>query len=132
MLKVFSVALLFAVVIGAPTAPVWAARHSHVTAVPRKQSLEPNQAVLNAEVLLDRAGASPGVIDGRDGENFANALHAFQQAGGLSVGPLDQATLARLQQSSNVAALTQYTIQPEDLKGPFAPQIPQDFMEMSR
>ena len=132
ILKAFSVTSLFAVVMGAPSAPVWAARHSHVTAVPRKQSSEPNQAVLNAEVLLDRAGASPGVIDGHDGENFAHALHVFQQTDGLSVGPLDQETLARLQQSSNAPTLTQYTIRPEDLKGPFAPQIPQDFIEMSR
>jgi lipoprotein-anchoring transpeptidase ErfK/SrfK len=90
-----------------------------------------NQAVLEAEVLLDRAGASPGAIDGRDGENFANALHAFQQASGLPVGPLDQQTMARLAQSSNAPVLTQYTIQPEDVKGPFAAQIPQDFEKMA-
>jgi lipoprotein-anchoring transpeptidase ErfK/SrfK len=90
-----------------------------------------SQAVLEAEVLLDRAGASPGAIDGRDGENFANALHAFQQASGLPAGPLDQQTMAGLAQASNGAALTQYTIQPEDVKGPFAPQIPQDFEQMA-
>lgn len=91
-----------------------------------------SQAVLEAEVLLDRAGASPGAIDGRDGENFANALHAFQQASGLPAGPLDQQTMARLAQASNGPVLTQYTIQTDDLKGPFAPQIPQDFEKMAR
>ena len=90
-----------------------------------------NQAVLEAEVLLDRAGASPGALDGRDGENFANALHAFQQANGLPVGPLDQPTMARLAQASNGPVLTRYTILPEDVKGPFAPQIPQHYEEMA-
>jgi lipoprotein-anchoring transpeptidase ErfK/SrfK len=90
-----------------------------------------NKDVLGAEVLLDRAGASPGVIDGRDGDNFAKALHVFQQANGLPVGRLDQDTVARLSQTSNAPTLTQYTIQPDDVKGPFAPQIPQDFEKMA-
>src|SRR5437016_3171020 len=60
-----------------------------------------NQAVLEAEVLLDRAGYSPGAIDARDGENFANALHTFQQANGLTVGRLDQQTMALLAQRPN-------------------------------
>jgi lipoprotein-anchoring transpeptidase ErfK/SrfK len=89
------------------------------------------QAVIEAEVLLARAGFSPGAIDGRDGENFANALHAFQQANGLTIGKLDQQTVALLTQVSTAPALAQYTIQPEDVKGPFAPQIPRDFEKMA-
>jgi lipoprotein-anchoring transpeptidase ErfK/SrfK len=89
-----------------------------------------SQAVIEAEVLLVRANFSPGTIDGRDGENFANALHAFQQANGLSIGKLDQQTTALLTQISNASALAQYTIQPADVTGPFAPQIPQDFEKM--
>jgi len=118
------------------TAPAHAAHPHHSvrkSAHPEQKAQTPafNQAVLEAEVLLDRAAFSPGAIDGRDGENFANALHAFQQANALPVGKLDQQTLALLQQQSNAPALAQYTIQPDDVKGPFAPQIPQDFEKMA-
>lgn len=109
-----------------------AARHTHSPAAPHKQTAALNEHVLNAEILLDRAGFSSGEIDGRDGENFAKALHAFQQVNGLPVGQLDQQATARLAETSNTPALAQYTIQPADVQGPFAPQIPQDFEQMAQ
>ena len=114
-----------------------AASHHHVTArhspVPaRTENAKPNEDILKAEVLLDRAGFSPGVIDARDGDNFDNALHVFQQTNGLTVGTLDQQTMERLAQLSDTPVLAQYTIQPEDVNGPFAPKIPQDFTKMAR
>ena len=48
---------------------------------------------IKAQVLLDRASFSPGAIDGRHGENFVNALRAFQEQNGLTAsGELDAPT----------------------------------------
>ena len=127
------------VVSGVISEPGWAARHHHPPATrphaaAPQQSKQPalNETVLQAEVLLARAGFSPGAIDGRDGENFANALHAFQQANGLPVGRLDEQTIASLTQLSNEPVVAEYTIQPDDVAGPFAPVIPQDFEKMAQ
>ena len=36
-------------------------------------------AVLRAEVMLDRLHISPGVIDGRGGDNFEHALEIYEK-----------------------------------------------------
>lgn len=137
-------ALFAALFVSAPTAEsASAARHHHAAAVHKQAAAHKqtqaqqgapaiDQNVLQAEVLLDRAGFSPGVIDGRDGDNFANALHAFQQVNGLQVGALDQPTLDKLGQFDGGPALSQYTIQPQDVAGPFLPNIPSQFAEMAQ
>jgi lipoprotein-anchoring transpeptidase ErfK/SrfK len=96
-----------------------------------QQQTGPNSTVLEAEVMLARIGFSSGTIDGRDGANFANALRAFQQANGLAPGRLDSATRTRLTQLSSGPALADYTIQSDDVAGPFVDNIPRDFQQMA-
>jgi len=81
--------------------------------------------LIRAQVLLDRAGFSPGVIDGRAGGNFVNALHAFQQQNGLKdSGELDPPTWSKLLETSAEPALGDYVISDDDAKGPFVKEIP--------
>jgi lipoprotein-anchoring transpeptidase ErfK/SrfK len=90
-------------------------------------------AILQAEVALDRAGFSPGVIDGRKGDNFSKALAAFQAQNGRDArGKLDPATTGKLAGLSQEAALVDYTIAPPDTQGPFAKSIPHKLEDMAK
>lgn len=90
--------------------------------------------VLRAQVLLDRARFSPGVIDGVQGENLRQAVAAFEESRALPVdGQLDQQVFAALTSGDAAPVLTDYVIAAEDVRGPFAPgPIPEDVEEMAK
>src|SRR4029077_854475 len=71
---------------------------------------------IRAQVLLGRARFSPGVIDGHRGENFSNALRAFQEQNRLKAsGELDTPTWEKLAQDAEPAVI-EYTITASDVK----------------
>jgi lipoprotein-anchoring transpeptidase ErfK/SrfK len=74
---------------------------------------------LQTQVILDRAGFSPGLIDGRIGPSTRRALELFLQQRG------EQPPVA-------VPAVANYTITAEDVQGPFAPPIPEDMLEKAK
>ncbi len=82
--------------------------------------------IFHAQVLLDRAGFSPGVIDGMEGISFHAALKGFQEANGLEVtGELDQATRTALLRD-RAPSTVRLRIDESDAAGPFVGPIPKD------
>lgn len=85
--------------------------------------------LFHAQVLLDSAGFSPGVIDGRKGTSLTQAIKGFQEAKGLTVtGKLDNPTRQALLQQNRASTIYE-KLTPDDVSGPFVypfPKKPED------
>ena len=67
--------------------------------------------IMQAQVVLERLGFGPGVIDGREGMSLANALKGFQEANDLALtGELDAPTVEALSRWNNIPATRIVTI----------------------
>lgn len=93
---------------------------------------ERSRLLMTAQILLDRAGHSPGVIDGYGGGNTARALRAFEKAKGLDTdGELDDEVLSALrEQVGSDPLVTRYTVTQEDVSGTFR-AVPADMAAMA-
>jgi peptidoglycan hydrolase-like protein with peptidoglycan-binding domain len=59
--------------------------------------------VMQAQVVLDRLGFTPGVVDGKGGLSTRNAVSGFQEANHLTVtGKIDDATRQALAKWNNI------------------------------
>ena len=88
-------------------------------------------AALEAQVRLDRAGFSPGVIDGAFGGMATAATRAFQKANGLpETGIVDEATWGKLR-SDDMPAVARLAVSARDAAGPFV-DIPSDMADKSK
>jgi len=97
---------------------------SFLTACPALAAGSFEPAVLHAQVLLDRAGFSPGIIDGHRGNQLEEALKAYQTAHGLKpTGVFDDETNALLA-ADKTPAVIRLTISQEEAAGPFTPIPP--------
>ena len=106
-----------------------AARYARVSEASR--SVDP--VVLKAEILLDRAHAPPGVIDGRFGSNFTKAVATFETVRGLPIdGKLTRRVWDELGGDTAAPVLGLYTIKPQDVVGPFYPDLSPDYAEQAK
>jgi lipoprotein-anchoring transpeptidase ErfK/SrfK len=91
-----------------------------------------NPVALRAQVLLDRAHVSPGVIDGRLGENTKRALAAYEEMHGFKPdGKLDKDVWQNLTKDP-APALTTYVITEGDVDGPFIDKVPDRIQDMAK
>lgn len=86
----------------------------------------------NVQVVLDRAGISPGVIDGRAGGNLTKALDAYERKTGVRLELTDRASIDKALAASGGAAFTSYSISAEDVAGPYVASVPADYSEKAR
>jgi len=98
------------------------------------QDWQNNKAfMIKAQVLLDRARFSPGVIDGRWGMNTERAVRAFQELQELeATGELNEETWRRLTSENGEEVVKEYEITSADIKGPFIDRVPKSFREMGK
>jgi lipoprotein-anchoring transpeptidase ErfK/SrfK len=90
----------------------------------------PDPEVVRMQILLDRAGASPGVIDGFAGENVQKAIMAFEAMHGMPVdGSVDERLIEALERGGPVVG--HYVITPEDVAA-IVPPIPDDYGEKAQ
>lgn len=91
--------------------------------------------VMQMQVVLDRLGFSPGVIDGKEGMSTTLAIKGFQEANGLKVsGEMDDVTKQALAPRMNIAATRMVTIPAAFVAGPFekVPDSPAAQAKMDR
>ncbi|MER9399619.1 L,D-transpeptidase family protein [Mesorhizobium sp. M0615] len=102
------------------------------TVVDPSLSLGARQDVAALQVLLDRAGASPGVVDGRFGSNVDKALAAYNQITGSNLRSTDAVGIQAALAQTGGDAFANYTITPEDAAGPYVASIPEDYSQKAQ
>lgn len=98
--------------------------------VPRARGASEN--VTKFQVLLDRAGASPGVIDGRIGDNVNKAIESYEEITGHKLKTYDQKWIDEQLEATGGPAFVEYTITAQDAAGPYVASIPEDYGEKAQ
>ncbi|HVF36531.1 MAG TPA: L,D-transpeptidase family protein [Sphingomicrobium sp.] len=88
--------------------------------------------VMQAQVVLDRLGFTPGVVDGKMGLSTVNAIKGFQESRGMEVtGKLDEPTKQALAEWSHITA-TRVVVIPAEFANDQYVQIPKDRKEQAK
>jgi lipoprotein-anchoring transpeptidase ErfK/SrfK len=84
------------------------------------------------QILLDRAGASPGVIDGLTGDNVNKAIEAYYEITGQRMRTYDKEWIEAELERTGGPAFIEYTITAEDAAGPYVASVPEDYGEKAK
>jgi lipoprotein-anchoring transpeptidase ErfK/SrfK len=126
MTSLISVSAAFVALIFAGSTAAEAHERASKSTTTRQIAASPG---LTMQAALDRAGFSPGEIDGRPGAVTKRALAAFQKEHRLTpTGDMDGKSWAALgvEPGKPEKTITQYSIVAEDVEGPFTSEIPED------
>ncbi|WP_244630980.1 L,D-transpeptidase [Aureimonas sp. ME7] len=91
----------------------------------------PDPFLIRMQVLLDRANASPGVVDGFLGDNTVRAVRAYETMRDLPVDGEPDADLWAVLSVDGGEAMTTYEITEKDVDGRYVKSIPKDYAEMA-
>jgi lipoprotein-anchoring transpeptidase ErfK/SrfK len=92
-----------------------------------------DRSVLHVQVILDKLGFAPGVLDGKGGQSLVAALKGFQTANNLKItGKVDAATLKALYPYRNWRPTVTLPLNADVLAGPFANPLPKDPLEQAK
>ncbi|MFE0016587.1 L,D-transpeptidase family protein [Mesorhizobium sp. NPDC059054] len=97
------------------------------SAVNPSLSLGAREDIAALQVLLDRAGASPGAIDGRFGSNMDKALAAYREITGTNLKSTDATAIKAELEKTGGPAFATYSITAGDAAGPYVASIPEDY-----
>ncbi|CAN5308414.1 L,D-transpeptidase [soil metagenome] len=92
-----------------------------------------DRSVLHVQVILDKLGFAPGVLDGKGGRSLVAALKGFQTANNLTItGKVDMATLKALYPYRNWRPTVTLALSADVLAGPFVNPFPKDPLEQAK
>jgi lipoprotein-anchoring transpeptidase ErfK/SrfK len=92
-----------------------------------------DRTTLHIQVILDKLGFAPGVLDGKGGQSLAAALKGFQEAQGLVVtGKPDAATLKALSRWRAWRPTKTLVLSEENLRGPWTFPFPKEPVDQAK
>lgn len=95
--------------------------------------VEVDRNILHVQVILDKLGFGPGVLDGRGGQSLVAALKGFQESRGLpKTGKADAATLKALYPYRAARPTVTLALSEKALAGPFLNPIPKEYADQAK